>query len=65
MRLTTPIAELPVLSFAAEPDTIGSTREEMEAYERGEIEPLRRTEIEVCARLAFQRLVTWQVAGSC
>lgn len=65
MQLTVPIAELPCLAFAAEPRSYGSTVEEMEAYQRGEVEPCRRTEIETCARLAFQRLVAWQVAGSC
>lgn len=65
MRLRTTIAELPALSFLAEPETVGSTRDEMDAYQRGEVDQQRRAEIETCARLGMHRLAAWRAGGSC
>lgn len=60
-----PIAELPPMSFVAEPSTYSATQAEIDAMERGEIDDTRKTEIMACARSAFHRMMAMEPQGSC
>lgn len=65
MRLLVPLAELPPLTLLAEPSTYSATQEELDAMERGELDPTRKAEITACARSAFHRLMAMEPQGSC